>query len=192
MGKPRKSEYKRFKLQDMENQDDYASMRQVLTRRFEHYRNGDKGFDQAPDLLLIDGGVAHACVACEVLREMRLSFPVFGMVKDDRHRTRALVTPEGLEIRIDNNQSIFSFVGTVQEEVHRYAIGYHRQQRSKRLKYSELDGIAGIGPKRKQDLLKQFKSIAAISQASLPELERFLSKHAAASVYQHFRKKEEK
>ena len=123
---------------------------------------------------------------------MRLSFPVFGMVKDDRHRTRALVTPEGLEIRIDNNQSIFSFVGTVQEEVHRYAIGYHRQQRSKRLKYSELDGIAGIGPKRKQDLLKQFKSIAAISQASLPELERFLSKHAAASVYQHFRKKEEK
>lgn len=192
MGKPRKSEYKRFKLQNMETQDDYASMRQVLTRRFEHYRNGDKGFEQAPDLLLIDGGTAHACVAWETLRDMELDFPVFGMVKDDRHRTRALVTSEGKEIRIDNNQSIFSFIGTVQEEVHRYAIGYHRQQRSKRLKYSELDGISGIGPKRKQELLKQFKSIAAISQASMAELERFLPKDAAASVYQHFRNKEEK
>lgn len=192
MGKPRKNEYKRFKLRDMENQDDYASMRQVLTRRFEHYQNGDKGFEQVPDLLLIDGGVTHACAACEVLRGLKLDFPVFGMVKDDRHRTRALVTPEGLEIRIDNNQSIFSFIGTVQEEVHRYAIGYHRQQRSKRLRYSELDGIAGIGPKRKQELLKQFQSIAAISRATLPELERLLPKDAAASVYQHFRNKEEK
>jgi excinuclease ABC subunit C len=112
------------------------------------------------------------------------------MVKDDRHRTRALVTPEGLEIRIDNNQSIFSFIGTIQEEVHRFAISYHRQQRSKRLKYSELDEIAGIGPKRKEELLKYFKSITAIGKASLPELERLLPKDAAAAVYFHFRKKE--
>jgi excinuclease ABC subunit C len=114
------------------------------------------------------------------------------MVKDERHRTRALVTPDGMEIRIDNNQSVFSFIGTIQEEVHRFAISFHRQQRSKRLKYSELDGIPGIGPKRKQDLLKQFKSIASIGQASLVELERILPKDAAASVYQHFRSKEEK
>lgn len=189
-GKPRKSDYKRFKLENMENQDDYASMRQVLTRRFTNYKNRDKGFDQSPDLLLIDGGTTHACVAREVLQSLDLGFPVFGMVKDDRHRTRALVTPEGQEIRIDNNQSVFSFIGTIQEEVHRFAITFHRQQRAKRLKYSELDGIAGIGPKRKQELLKQFKSITAIAQATLPELERFLPRDAAAAVYQHFREKE--
>lgn len=192
MGKPSKSDYKRFKLENMENQDDYAAMRQVLTRRFAHYKNGDRGFDKAPDLLLVDGGITHACVALEVLQDLELNFPVFGMVKDDRHRTRALVTPEGKEIRIDNNLSVFSFIGTIQEEVHRFAITFHRQQRSKRLKSSELDEITGIGPKRKQDLLKQFQSITAIGRASLAELERFLPKDAAASVYRHFRNEEEK
>lgn len=189
-GKPRKSEYKRYKLEHMENQDDYASMRQVLMRRFTHYRDGDKGFDTAPDLLLIDGGITHARIAVETLQSLGLLFPVFGMVKDDRHRTRALVTPEGLEIRIDNNQSVFSFIGTIQEEVHRFAITYHRQQRSKRLKHSALDGIPGIGPKRKQDLLRQFKSIAVIGQATLPELERVLPRGAAAAVYHHFHSEE--
>ena len=189
-GKPKKSDYKRFKLEGLDEQDDYGSMRQILQRRFTHYRNGDKGFDIPPDLLLIDGGITHAAVALDVLRGLELDFPVFGMVKDDRHRTRALVTPEGMEIRIDNNQSIFSFIGTIQEEVHRYAISFHRQQRSKRLKYSQLDEIPGIGPKRKQDLLRQFKSIAAISQATIPELERILPKDAAAAVYQYFQNKE--
>ena len=115
---------------------------------------------------------------------------VFGMVKDDRHRTRALVTPEGAEIRIDSNQSVFSFIGTIQEETHRFAITYHRQLRSKRLKYSELDSIPGIGPKRKQELLKQFKSLTAIGQAELTELERLLPKDAARAVYQHFHQQE--
>ena len=113
------------------------------------------------------------------------------MVKDDRHRTRALVTPEGKEISIDTNQPIFSFIGTIQEETHRFAITYHRQLRSKRLRYSELDGIAGIGPKRKQELLRQFKSLTAIAQATLSQLERILPKDAAAAVYQHFQDKEE-
>ena len=189
--KPSKSEYKRFKLEGMENQDDYAAMRQVLTRRFGHYKSGDKGFSEAPDLILIDGGISHACTAVDVLRDLELRFPVFGMVKDDRHRTRALVTPDGMEIRIDNNQSVFSFIGSIQEEVHRFAISYHRQQRSKRLKYSELDHIPGIGEKRKQDLLKQFKSLTAIRQAALSELERVLPQNAALAVYQHFRNKEE-
>ena len=190
-GKPRKSDYKRFKLEGLQNQDDYASMRQVVKRRFAHYKEGDKGFDTAPDLLLIDGGITHARVAVEALQELELSFPVFGMVKDDRHRTRALVTPEGQEIRIDNNQAIFSLIGNIQEETHRFAITYHRSLRSKRLRYSELDGIPGIGPKRKQELLKQFKSLTAIGQATLPELERLLPKDAAAAVYHHFREKEE-
>lgn len=190
-GKPRKSDYKRFKLEGLSNQDDYASMHQVVKRRFAHYQAGDKGFEVAPDLLLIDGGVNHAKVAVAALNELSLRFPVFGMVKDDRHRTRALVTPEGKEIRIDNNQAAFALIGNIQEETHRFAITYHRQLRSKRLRYSELDGIAGIGPKRKQELLRQFKSISAISQATLPELERLLPKDAAAAVFHHFRDKED-
>ena len=190
-GKPKKSDYKRFKLEGLSGQDDYASMHQVVKRRFAHYKAGDKGFDEGPDLLLIDGGVNHAKVAVAALRELELHFPVFGMVKDDRHRTRALVTPEGQEIRIDNNQAIFSLIGNIQEETHRFAINYHRQLRSKRLRYSELDGIPGIGPKRKQELLRQFKSLTAIGQATLPELERMLPKDAAAAVYQHFREKEQ-
>lgn len=190
-GRPKKSEYKRFKLEGLTDQDDYASMRQVVTRRFRHYCAGDKGFDTAPDLLLIDGGVNHAKVALKALEEMGLSFPIFGMVKDDRHRTRALVTPEGQEIRIDNNQGIFSLIGNIQEETHRFAITYHRQLRSKRLRYSELDEIPGIGPKRKQQLLRQFKSLSAMEKATLPELERLLPKDAAAAVYEHFRTRRE-
>ena len=190
-GKPKKSDYKRFKVEGLADQDDYASMHQVVKRRFAHYKAGDKGFKTAPDLLLIDGGVNHANVAVDALRELGLSMPVFGMVKDDRHRTRALVTPEGMEIGIDGNQSVFAFIGNIQEETHRFAITYHRKLRSKRLRYSELDGIPGIGPRRKQELLKQFKSLTAIGMASLPELERLLPRDAAMAVYAHFRKKEE-
>ena len=96
------------------------------------------------------------------------------------------MTPEGQEIRIDNNQAIFALIGNIQEETHRFAITYHRQLRSKRLRYSELDSIPGIGPKRKQELLRQFKSLAAMGKATLPELERILPRDAAAAVYQHF------
>lgn len=190
-GKPRKSDYKHFKLEGLTNQDDYASMQQVVKRRFSHFKAGDKGFDQAPDLLLIDGGIQHAAVAVRALEELGLSFPVFGMVKDDRHRTRALVTPEGQEIRIDGNQAIFSLIGNIQEETHRFAITYHRKLRSKRLQYSELDGIPGIGPKRKQDLLRKFQSLTAMSKATLPELEALLPKDAAMAVFRHFRDKEQ-
>ena len=185
-GKPKKRDYKRFKIEALTDQDDYESMRQVLRRRFSHYKDGDEGFDEAPDLLLIDGGIGHARVAVEALEQLGLRLNVFGMVKDDRHRTRALVTPEGQEIAIDSNQHVFAFIGTIQEETHRFAITYHRQLRSKRLRYSELDGIAGIGPKRKEQLLKQFKSLTAIGQAEISELERILPKDAAAAVYHHF------
>ena len=185
-GRPRKSDYKRFKVEGLADQDDYASMFQVVTRRFIHFKNGDNGFEEAPDLLLIDGGITHAKVAVDALNRLGLTMPVFGMVKDDRHRTRALVTPEGQEIGIDTNQSVFSLIGIIQEETHRFAITYHRQLRSKRLRYSELDQIPGVGPVRKQELLKTFKSITAIREASLPELERLLPRDAAAAVYHHF------
>ena len=190
-GRPSRSAYKRFKIEGLGGQDDYGSMEQVITRRFSHYKAGDKGFDETPDLLLIDGGIQHALTAQDALRALGLDFPVFGMVKDDRHRTRALVTSAGEEIRIDANQSVFSFIGNIQEETHRFAITYHRDLRSKRLRYSELDGIPGIGPKRKQELLRQFKSLAAIGKATLPELERLLPKDAAAAVYHHFQEKGE-
>ena len=190
-GRPSKRDYKKYKLEGLSDQDDYASMHQVLTRRFTHYKAGDPGFETAPDLLLIDGGVAHAGIAVQVLTQLGLSFPVFGMVKDDRHRTRALVTPEGREIRIDNNQTVFSLIGSIQEETHRFAISYHRQLRSKRLSYSELDSIPGIGPKRKQELLKTFGSLTAMRAASLMELERILPRDAARAVYKHFHEEDE-
>ena len=185
-GKPKKKDYKRFKIEALTDQDDYESMRQVLRRRFSHYKDGDEGFAEAPDLVLIDGGIGHARTAVEALDQLGLTMNVFGMVKDDRHRTRALVTPEGEEIAIDSNQHVFAFIGTIQEETHRFAITYHRQLRSKRLRYSELDGIPGIGPKRKEQLLKTFKSLAAMGKVELPELERILPKDAAAAVYRHF------
>lgn len=190
-GKPKKSAYRLFKLDGLERQDDYASMHQVLQRRFSNYLQRDKGFETLPDLLLIDGGTVHATVAAEVLSELDLHLPVFGMVKDDRHRTRALVTPQGDEIRIDNQQSIFALIGNIQEETHRFAITYHRKLRSKRLRYSELDSIPGIGPKRKEELLKKYKSLSSIASADLADLERHLPKDVAYAVYKHFQSKKE-
>ena len=185
-GRPKKSEYKRFKIEGLDGQDDYAAMKQVVFRRFSHLKVGDKGFDLAPDLLLIDGGANHASAAESILSELGLDIRTMGMVKDDRHRTRALVTSDGREIRIDTQQSVFSLIGNIQEETHNFAINYHRKLRSKRLRKSTLDGIPGIGPKRKEELLKVFQSISAIAAASLTDLERYLPKNVATEVYQYF------
>ena len=185
-GKPSKGDYRHFKIQALADQDDYAAMRQVILRRFQRYKDGDAGFASLPDLLLIDGGAAHATVALEALRQLELDIPVMGMVKDDRHRTRALVTPDNRQIRIDNQQSIFSLIGTIQEEAHRFAISHHRKLRSKRLRYSQLDQIPGIGNTRKAALLKTFGSIQNISNATLTELERILPRSTAAAVYTYF------
>ena len=162
--RPLKRDYRHFKLKDMDGPDDYASMEQVLTRRFKRYLEGDEKFADKPDLLLIDGGVNHANVAVKVLEELGLSIPVFGMVKDDRHRTRALVTPEGKEIGIQGNQAIFSLIGQIQEETHRFAIEFHRQQQNQRVRASVLDQIPGVGEKRRSDLLRHFKSIKKINE----------------------------
>ena len=187
-GKPKRSDYKRFKIKDLDEQNDYASMHQVILRRFSHLSDPDTSFSQMPNILLVDGGVEHAKTAVAALQSLQVSVPVFGMVKDDRHRTRALVTPEGGVINIDGNQSVFALIGSIQEETHRFAITYHKKLRSKRLRYSELDSIEGIGAVRKEQLLKQFKSITAISNASLYELEQNLPKNAALAVYMHFHK----
>ncbi len=189
-GKPKKKDYKRFKLENMQDQDDYASMRQVLCRRFCRYLDGDKGFDERPDVLLIDGGVTHATVVKEALEAMGVAIPTFGMVKDDRHRTRALVTPEGNEIGIQTFPAIFALIGRIQEETHRFAITYHRQLRSRRMKGSTLDEIPGVGEKRRTALLKHFKSVTAIKNAQIEELKKIVPAPTAKAIYAHFHQQE--
>ena len=189
-GQPYKKDYKRFKLENMDGADDYGSMRQVLERRFKHFLAGDKGFEVRPDILLIDGGEVHAETVRRQINSMGLSIPVYGMVKDNRHRTRALVTPEGEEIGIQTNPAVFALIGRIQEETHRFAITYQRELRSKRMKKSSLDQIPGVGDKRKQQLLKHFKTIKAISSASLEELQAVVPKNTALAVYEFYRAKE--
>ncbi|MEG2098252.1 MAG: excinuclease ABC subunit UvrC, partial [Pseudoflavonifractor sp.] len=186
--RPLKRDYRHFKLRDMPEANDYASMEQVLTRRFQRYLDGDEKFGDLPDLLLIDGGENHAKVAVRVLESLALRIPVFGMVKDDRHRTRALVTPEGLEIGIQSNQAIFSLIGQIQEETHRFAIEFHRQQQANRVKSSVLDQIPGVGEARRKQLLKQFKSVKNIRAASLPQLEEAVPKSTAKAVFEFFQR----
>ena len=185
-GKPLKRDYRRFKLKDMVGPNDYASMDQVLTRRFQRYLDGDEKFGDLPDVLFIDGGEEHARVAVGGEEKLGLSIPVFGMVKDDRHRTRALVTPEGAEIGIQRIPAVFALVGQIQEETHRFAIEFHRQQQSQRVKGSELDKIPGIGEKRRNQLLKEFKSVKNIKAASLADLEKAVGKATGKVVYDYF------
>lgn len=184
-GRPLKSGYRKFRMKDMEHQDDYGSMRQAVSRRFARYKAGDEKFGALPDLLLIDGGDRHAQVASQVLAELQISLPVLGMVKDDRHRTRALVYPHGAEVGITGNPAVFALIGNIQEETHRFAIEYHRSLRSASIG-SRLDGIKGVGAVRRNALLKHFKTIKAISQASLEELTAAVPKDTARAVYEHF------
>ena len=185
-GKPLKRDYRRFRLKDMEGPDDYASMEQVLTRRFRRYLDGDEKFSEKPDLLLIDGGHEHVKVAARVLEAMSLDIPAFGMVKDDRHRTRALVHPDGREIGIQSIPAVFALIGQIQEETHRFAIEYHRQLQAGHVKTSVLDKIPGVGEKRRQQLLKHFKTLKAVKGASLEQLQEVLPKNTAQAVYDYF------
>ena len=185
-GRPLKRDYRHFKLKDMEHADDYGSMEQVLSRRFKRYLDGDEKFGALPDVLFIDGGENHAKVAVRVLEENNLSIPVYGMVKDDRHRTRALVTPTGREIGIQQIPAVFALVGRIQEETHRFAIEFQRLQQSKQVRGSVLDKIPGVGEKRRGELLKQFKSVKNIKASSLAALEETVPKRVARAVYDYF------
>ena len=185
-GKPLKRDYRKFRVESVsEHPDDYASMREVLTRRFRHYLEQDEKFSALPELLLIDGGAMHTAVAAGVLREAGLHVPVFGMVKDDRHRTRALVTAEGREIGISGNPAVFALIGTIQEETHRFAIEYQRSLRTAAIG-SELDGIRGVGEKRRTELLRHFKTIRAIAAADEETLAQVVPRSTAQEVWQHF------
>ena len=184
-GRPLKRDYRKFRMKDVSGPDDYASMREAVGRRFQRLLDGDLKFCEVPDLLLIDGGSVHAAAALDTLRELGLELPVYGMVKDDKHRTRALTTPEGEEIGINGNPAVFAFIGTIQEETHRFAIEYQRSLRTAKL-HSALDDIRGVGEKRRAELLRHFGTIKAIKAASLEELERAVPKNTARAVYEHY------
>lgn len=184
-GKPLKRDYRRFRIKDLDNPDDYASMHQAVYRRFKHYCEGDERFSTKPDLLLIDGGDSHAAMAEKALSELGIYIPVYGMVKDDRHRTRALIDSSGHEIGISGNQAVFALIGNIQEETHRFAIEYQRSLRNESYA-SELEKIPGVGEKRRQDLIKAFKSLKAIREAELTQLELVVSKNTARAIYDYF------
>ena len=184
-GKPLKRDYRKFRIKDLEMQDDYASMYQAVYRRFRHYAEGDEKFAPLPDLLLIDGGDTHAAVAVQAQLDLGFCVPTFGMVKDDRHRTRALISPEGQEIGISQNQAVFALIGGIQEETHRFAIEYQRSLRSENYG-STLDKIPGVGDKRRNELIKTFKSVKAIREASLEQLRLVVPRNTAQAVYDYF------
>ena len=185
--RPLKSAYRRFRIKELAGKpDDYASMREVLRRRLQRAADGDEKFLPLPDVFLIDGGVTHAQTALGVAEEFGVDAPIFGMVKDDRHRTRALVTPEGREIGIVGNQAVFSLIGQIQEETHRFAITYHHESHGKSALRSALDGIPGVGPKRREELRKKFGTIKAIREAEVKALAAVVPRPAAEAVWRHF------
>jgi len=188
-GRPLKSAYRKFRIRDLEVRDDYESMRQTLRRRFQRYLDGDEKFAPLPDLMLIDGGQTHAAAVEEVAADMGISVPVWGMVKDDRHRTRALINAEGKEVSIDTNQSVFSLIGNIQEETHRSAITYQRKVRNSEFS-SGLDKIPGVGEARRNRLLSRFKTIKAIKEASVEELAEVVPRNTAESIYSYYRSDE--
>lgn len=194
-GKPLKSAYKKFKIKGFEGQDDYASMAEVISRRFdEYYKSEDKteGFGKLPDLILLDGGKGQVAAVKQVLERMNISVPLFGMVKDDKHRTRA-VTGDGGEIAISSKRALFTFLSKMQDEVHRFAIGYHHARRSKNTFKSSLTNIDGVGEVRAKSLLKYFRTIDNISKADLAELENApkMTKDSALAVYRYFHAEDE-
>lgn len=192
-GKPKRSDYRKFRIKGVEGADDYASMREVLTRRFQHglkeKEEGKEfgGFTVFPDLILMDGGKGQVHIAEEVLDALHIQIPVCGMVKDDRHRTRGLYyRDEELPIRTDSEA--FKLITRVQDEAHRFAIEFHRKLRGQGQVHSILDEIPGVGPKRRKDLMKHFQSLDAIRQADVEELKKLptMNEKSAQDVYNFF------
>ena len=184
-GKAKKDQYRRFKIKTVEGANDYASMREVLTRRFRHglqeRKEQDAHSEEAlasdintkfasfPDIIMMDGGRGQVNIALEVLAELQLSIPVCSMVKDERHRTRGLYY-NNIELPMDADSEVFLLITRMQDEAHRFAISYHRSLRGKRSLASILDDIPGVGEKRKKNLLKHFGSFAKIKEATVEEL----------------------
>lgn len=192
-GKPKRNDYRKFKIKGIQGADDYGSMREVLTRRFTHgLREREEsrelgGFTAFPDLILMDGGKGQVNVALEVLDKLKLSIPVCGMVKDDYHRTRGLYY-QNEEISIEKTSEAFRLITRIQDEAHRFAIEYHRQRRGRGQVHSILDDIEGIGPARRKALMRHYLSLEAIKEASKEELASLpaMNEKAAEAVYSFF------
>ena len=192
-GRPKRNDYRKFKIKGIKGADDYGSMREVLTRRFTHglkerSENAELGkFTAFPDLIMMDGGKGQVNVALQVLDELHLNIPVCGMVKDDHHRTRGLYY-HNEEIPIDRSSEAFRLITRIQDEAHRFAIEYHRQLRGKGQVHSILDDIEGIGPTRRKALMRQYLSLEDIKKASVEELAKIpsMNEKAAESVYKFF------
>lgn len=192
-GKFNKAEYRSFRIRDVEGTDDYASMREALVRRLEHLTDSEGSFSHLPDLILLDGGRGHVSTVRELLAEREIDIPVFGMVKDDYHKTRALCT-DCEEISIAREQDIFSLIYRIQEEVHRYTYGRMDQAKRKTVKTSSLTKIDGIGDAKAKKLLAAFGGLAGVKAASEEELARVsgISRRDAEAITRYFAKKEEK
>ncbi len=190
-GKFVRREYRRFKIKTLDNQDDPRAMREVLERRFARYRAGDEKFANRPDLILLDGGITQVRAVASLFDELGIEIPLFGMVKDNKHMTRALIDSSGREIGISATPSIFRFIANIQDEVHRYSIDYHRKLRAKSMTESELMKIKGIGKKRAEELLRHFKSIGAIKGAGIDMLCEVLTLELAEKVYEYYHREEE-
>lgn len=192
-GKPFRSAYRKFKIKFIDGQDDYGSMREVIARRLREYLNNkekeNNSFGNLPDLILIDGGVAHTKAASEVLREFGINIPVFGMVKDSRHRTRAITT-SGAEIEIKNYGRLFNLITNIQDEVHRYTINYHKNLRNKRIVGSSLTRIRGVGRERAKTLLNKYGSVKSIAEASVEDLKLIhgMPETVAKEIHDYFEK----
>ena len=192
-GKPKRNDYRKFKIKSVQGPDDYASMNEVLTRRFEHglrerQDESEKGGFQAfPDLIMMDGGRGQVNIALEVLEKLNLHIPVCGMVKDDNHRTRGLYF-NNVELPIDRNSECFRLITRIQDEAHRFAITFHRQLRSKGQVHSMLDDIPGVGPARRKDLMRSFENIEAIRNATVDDLKELpsMNEKSAQEVYKFF------
>ena len=192
-GRPKKNDYRKFKIKSVQGPDDYASMEEVLTRRFRHgleeKKEGREGgsFTAFPDLILMDGGKGQVNIALQVLNNLHLTIPVCGMVKDDNHRTRGLYF-DNKEIPIDRNSEGFKLITRIQDEAHRFAIEFHRKLRSKEQVHSVLDDIPGVGPARRKDLMKHFASLDEIRAATVEDLKRLpsMNEKSAEEVYQFF------
>ena len=187
-GKPKRSDYRKFKIKSVQGPNDYASMEEVLTRRFTH--ESEKEFDsfaKLPDLIMMDGGRGQVNIALKVLEKLGFSIPVCGMVKDDNHRTRGLYF-ENVEIPIDTSSEGFKLITRIQDEAHRFAIEFHRSLRSREQVHSVLDDIPGIGPARRKDLMRQFRSLDKIKEASVGELADLpsMNEKSAKQVFEFF------
>ncbi|MBR5586670.1 MAG: excinuclease ABC subunit UvrC [Clostridia bacterium] len=184
-GEMKKNDYRLFKIKTVEGSDDYASTREVISRRLARSTSDEK-FENLPDIILADGGLGHVSAICDVLSEQGFDIPVFGMVKDDKHRTNRLISSDGEIISLSTES--FRFITAIQNEVHRFAIGYHKKLRSDVLTRSELDNIEGIGPVKKRALLRAFGSVKAISEASVPQLSAAdgINLATAEKIYKYF------